>query len=234
MTLDSAVMNWLRRLPEAPVTSALVVANLGIYVWILWVSGMMSGFDFGTMTYFGANVVGTGQDASHWRWVTAAFVHFNPVHIAACLWALGLAGVIAERAVGPGVVAAAYVLTGALGNALSSGINAWRHHYAQSAGASGAILGLVGMAAVFAWRTGQKGIASSLAVSVGIVLVLGYFLDLDNAAHLGGFLSGALIGLVRARRPQRLPRWLDGAFVAAAAACTVAAFAIIRGYHGTH
>ena len=33
--LDSAVMKWLRRLPEAPVTSALIVANLAIYVWMV-------------------------------------------------------------------------------------------------------------------------------------------------------------------------------------------------------
>ena len=56
-------------------------------------------------------------------------------------------------------------------------------------------MGLIGIAAAFAWRTGQKGIARSLAINVGFVLVLGYFLNLDNAAHLGGFVAGALIGL---------------------------------------
>jgi len=34
------MMKWLRRLPEAPVTAVLIAANLGIYVWMMWVSGM--------------------------------------------------------------------------------------------------------------------------------------------------------------------------------------------------
>ena len=228
------MMKWLRRLPEAPVTAVLIAANLGIYVWMMWVSGMKSGFDYATMTYFGANVVGTGQDASHWRWVTAAFVHFNPVHIAMNLWVLAQIGVVSERTLGSAIVAAGYVLTGVLGNVLSSGFNAWRHQYDQSAGASGAIMGLIGIAAAYAWRTQQKGIARSLALNVVFILVVGYFINLDNPAHLGGFLSGGLIGLVRARWPQRLPRWLDATLIGASAAVSVAAFVIIRAYHGYH
>jgi len=227
-------MKWLRRLPEAPVTSVLIAANLGIYVWMLWASGMKSGFDYATMTYFGANVVGTGQDASHWRWVTAAFIHFNPLHIIMNMWVLAQIGVLCERTIGSGIIGAGYVVTGVLGNVLSSEVNAWRHHYEQSAGASGAIMGLIGIAAAYAWRTQQKGIARSLAVNVAFILVIGYFINLDNAAHLGGFVSGGIIGLLRARWPQRLPRWLDATLIGVSAAVSIAAFAIIRAYHGYH
>ncbi len=227
-------MKWLRRLPEAPVTSVLIAANLGIYLWMMWSSGMKSGFDYATMTYFGANVVGTGQDASHWRWLTAAFLHFNPLHIAMNMWVLAQIGVVSERTIGSGIVGAGYVLTGVLGNVLSSEINSWRHHYDQSAGASGAIMGLIGIAAAFAWRTQQKGIARSLALNVVFILVVGYFINLDNAAHLGGFVSGGLIGLLRARWPQRLPRWLDATLLGASAAVSIAAFVVIRAYHGYH
>src|SRR5262249_34920473 len=121
--LDSAVMKWLRRLPEVPVTSTLVVANLAIYVWMMRASGMKAGFDYATMTYFGANIVGTGQDASHWRWVTAAFVHRHPIHLAITVWVLAQIGATVERTLGSGVAAAGYVLAGAVGNALSSAIN---------------------------------------------------------------------------------------------------------------
>jgi MYXO-CTERM domain-containing protein len=126
------------------------------------------------------------------------------------------------------------VATGVLGFVASTVFNDLRHRPTESAGASGAIMGLIGLAAAFAWRTGQKGIARSLATNVGFVLVLGYFLNLDNAAHLGGFVSGALIGLLRARWPQRVPRWLDATLIGASAAVSIAAFAIIRAYHGYH
>jgi rhomboid protease GluP len=227
-------MKWLRRLPEVPVTSALIVANLAIYVWMMWASGMKSGFDYATLTYFGANIVGTGQDASHWRWVTAELVHRHPIHIAMTLWVLAQVGAAVERALGPGVAGAGYVLTGALGNALSTAVNASRHNYVQSAGASAALMGLIGIAAAFAWRTGEKRITRTAAINVAIILVLGYFLDLDNVAHVGGFLAGALIGLACARWPRRLPRGVDAALVGASAAVTIAAFVIVRAYHGYH
>jgi len=227
-------MKWLRHLPEVPVTSALIVTNLAIYVWMMRVSGMKAGFDYATMTYFGANIVGTGQDASHWRWVTAAFVHRHPIHIAMTLWVLAQIGATVERTIGSGVTGAGYVLTGAVGNALSSAINASRHNSMQSAGASGALMGLIGIAAAFAWRTGQKGIARTVAISAAIVLVLGYVIDLDNVAHVGGVVSGALIGLACACGPRRLPRGLDAALVGASAAVSIAAFVLVRAYHGYH
>ncbi len=227
-------MNWLRRLREAPVTLALVVANLAIYVWMAIVSGTPAGFEPATMTYFGVNIVGTGQAVSHWRWLTAAFVHFNLVHIGMNMWVLTQIGAVSERTIGSGPIAAAYVVTGVFGNMTTTAFNTWRQHIVPSAGASSAILGLIGLAAAYAWRTQQKGIARNLAMNLVFVLVLGYFLDLDNAAHIGGFISGAAIGLARARWPQRLPRWLDGALIGASATLTIAAFAIIRAYHGYH
>jgi membrane associated rhomboid family serine protease len=217
-----------------PVTSTLLVANLAIYVWMMRASGMKSGFDYATLTYFGANIVGTGQDPSHWRWVTAEFVHRHPIHIAMTLWVLAQIGVTVERALGSGVVGAGYVLTGALGNALSAAVNASRHNYLQSSGASAALMGLIGIAATFAWRTGERRITRTVAINVAIVLVLGYFLDLDNIAHAGAFVAGGLIGLACARWPRRLPRGLDAALVGASAAVAVAAFVVVRAYHGYH
>jgi rhomboid protease GluP len=227
-------MKWLRRLPEAPVTSALILANLAIYVWMAIDSGMPSGFNADTMTYFGVNIVGTSQAVSHWRWLTAAFIHFNLLHIGMNMWVLTQIGVISERTIGSGVVAAAYVITGVFGNVATTTFNGWRHHFVASAGASSAIMGLIGLAAAYAWRTQQKGMARSLAMNLVFVLVLGYFLNLDNAAHVGGFVSGALIGALRARWPQRLPRWLDATLIGASAVVSIAAFAIIRAYHGYH
>jgi rhomboid protease GluP len=227
-------MKWLRRLPEAPVTSTLIAANLAIFVWMVVVSQKLLGFESSTMIYFGANVAGTGQDVSHWRWVTAAFIHFHLIHIGMNMWVLTQIGVMSERTIGPGVIGAGYLLTGVLGNVAGTVFNGLRHRPTVSAGASGAIMGLIGIAAAFAWRTGQKGLARGLATNVGFVLVLGYFLNLDNAAHLGGFIAGGIIGVLRARWPQPLPRKVDIVLLGASCAVTVAAFVVVRAYNGYH
>jgi rhomboid protease GluP len=227
-------MNWLRRLSQAPVTSGLIVANLAIYVGMALSSHTLTGFSFETMIYGGANVVGTHQDVSHWRWLTAAFVHFNLLHIGVNLWSLTQIGVISEATIGAGVIAASYVTTGVLGNLVSTVFNSLRHHPTQSAGASGAIMGLIGIVAAFAWRTNQKGISRALAMNVGVILVLGMFFNFDNATHIGGFVSGAIIGLLRARWPQPLSRRLQVALISASALVTVAAFAIVHSYNGYH
>jgi rhomboid protease GluP len=223
-SLDLLTMKWLRRLPEAPVTSALLVANLAVWVAMVLMSRRLISFDGQTLIDAGANLAGTRQDVSHWRWLTAAFIHVSLLHIAMNMWVLIQIGVLSERTIGGGVLAAAYVLTGVAGNMASTIYNDWRQRELTSAGASGAIMGLIGIAASFAWRTGQRGIARSLLMNVGFVLVLGIGLNLDNAAHIGGFVIGALIGLARARWPAPLPRWLSGVLIGIAAALSAAAF----------
>jgi rhomboid protease GluP len=226
-------VKWLRRLPEAPISSALLIANLAVYAVMVLSSRHLLGFDNSTLIEAGANVAGIPQEVSHWRWLTAAFIHVNLLHIGMNMWVLAQIGVLSERAIGSGLLAAAYVMTGTLGNVASTVLAELRHRPSTSAGASGAIMGLIGIAAVFAWRSGQKAIARNLLLNVGFVLVLGIGLNLDNAAHVGGFVSGALIGLLRARWPRPLPRWMDVLLIGAAAALALTAFAFVHSFHGT-
>jgi rhomboid protease GluP len=225
-------MKWLRRLPEAPITSALLVANLAVYAVMVLMSHRLLGFDNQTLIMFGANVVDETKDVSRWRWLTAAYIHVHLLHIAMNMWVLAQIGVLSERTIGGGVLAAAYVVTGTLGNVASTVFNEMRDRSLTAAGASGAIMGLIGITAAFAWRTGQRALARSLLMNVAFVLVLGIGLNLDNAAHVGGFVSGALIGVARARWPRPLSRRLDVICVGAAAALSIAAFAFVYSFHG--
>jgi membrane associated rhomboid family serine protease len=166
------------------------------------------------------------------------------------LWVLAQIGVISERALGRGLLAATYVVTGILGNVLSNGLAA---HSAQqqisagglgaiqqqiSAGASGAIMGLIGMATTFAWRSGQRAVARSLAFNILLVLGVGLSLSaggvalVDNAAHIGGLIAGAVVGLVRVQVRRPAPRWLDLTLITASIALTAAAFAVVQ-FSGT-
>ena len=69
-----------------------------------------------------------------------------------------------------------------------------------SAGASGAIFGLLGAVVVYGWNNHflrNSGLITNLLVILGINLVLGMIIPgLDNNAHLGGLIGGSTIGLI--------------------------------------
>jgi rhomboid protease GluP len=225
-------MNLIRRLREAPVTIGLIAVNLLVYLIMAAVSGRVLSFDQSTLVAAGAS--GAGLDLERWRWLTAAFIHVNLLHIFMNLWVLAQIGVISERALGRGLFAATYVVTGTLGNVLSS-VHAAASSVPQiSAGASGAIMGLIGMATIFAWFSGQRAVARSLAFNILFVLGVGLSLSargvglVDNAAHIGGLIAGALVGLARVRVPRPAPRWLDVALIASSAALAAMAFAVVQ------
>jgi membrane associated rhomboid family serine protease len=229
---NSTVMNLLRRLREAPVTTALIIANLLVFGLMVAASGHFPlAHDFGKVVLYGAGAT-IGEPS--WRWVTAAFVHVNALHIAMNMWVLAQIGVLAERAIGRGLFLAAYVLTGAAGNALGTALAIVRERPAISAGASGAIMGLFGVAAVFAWLTGQRQIANLLAKNVLFVLVIGFAVTaggaiaVDNAAHVGGLVAGAIVGVGRVRRPREVSRATDALLIAASTSIVAVAFALVR------
>jgi rhomboid protease GluP len=227
-------LNWFRRLRDAPVTSALIAANVVVYAIMVAVSRQVWSFEGDTLIAAGASVSGAGLEVSHWRWLTAAFIHANLLHIAMNLWVLGQIGALSEKALGRGLIAVTYLVTGVIGNILSTLHAAASAAPTVSVGASGAIMGLIGMAAVFAWRTGQRRAAKALAINVLFILGVGLSLSargislVDNAAHIGGLVAGAAIGLGRAAFPRPAPRWLDATAIAASFALAAVAFAILR------
>jgi len=226
-------MKWFLRLREAPVTCALIAANLLVYLIMLAASGWHGSFDSTTLIAAGASVSGGGADVSHWRWLTAAFIHANVLHIVMNLWVLGQIGVLSERALGRGLYAATYMFTGVVGNVLSTVMAAGRPQMTVAVGASGAIMGLIGMAATFAWRSGQRAAAKALAFNILFVLGVGLSLSargislVDNAAHIGGLCAGAAIGLVRVAVRRPTPRWLDATAIALSFALAAVAFAVV-------
>jgi rhomboid protease GluP len=226
-------MRWFRGLKQAPVTAALIAVNVLVYLLMAALSGRVLSFDSATLIAAGASVTGGHLQPSHWRWLTAAFVHVNLLHIFMNMWVLGQIGAISEKALGPGLFAATYVVTGVLGNVLSSAFGA-AHGPTISAGASGAIMGLIGMAATFAWRSGQRAAARALAFNILFVLAVGLSLSargihlVDNAAHIGGLIAGAFIGLGRVAMRRPVPRRLDRALVIGAFALALTAFVAMR------
>lgn len=135
-----------------------------------------------------------------WRLLTSAFQHFGPVHILLNMYMLWILGMGIERSIGHLRFLALYLVS-ALGGSVA--VMAFSQHV-LTAGASGAIFGLMGAYAVVAvsMRLDAKGIGLLLVLNIGVsFLVPGVSL----AAHLGGLVVGALGALALVVLPRRLP-----------------------------
>jgi rhomboid protease GluP len=131
-----------------------------------------------------------------WRLVTPMFIHVGLLHFAMNSYVLVVIGRQLELAVGAAWFVGIYLLAGIAGNVASSvfSVN-------LSAGASGAIFGLMGLGLYLettidrriAARTGRRQQRGAYAATVAINLAFGFLVPfIDNSAHLGGLLAGVL------------------------------------------
>jgi membrane associated rhomboid family serine protease len=166
-----------------------------------------------------------------WRLVTATQLHADGGHLASNL-TIGflLVGLVLGRW-GTATGLAAVLLAGVGGNTL----NWLLQPEARSLGASGAVMGCLGLLAVTprgafggphrAWR----GVAGSLAAAVMLFVLLGLDPRSDVVAHGGGFLTGLLLAAALRYRPTRRNPWGEGLALALFTALQLAAWrAVLR------
>lgn len=141
-----------------------------------------------------------------WRLFTAMFVHAGIIHIAGNMWCLWNLGLLGEPLLGPLGIVAVYILTGLAGDLLSTALNSI---HVVSMGASGAIFGIAGVIIVllkspllpipqFELRKLRRSVIyfAILNFIFGAGADLMHFvIQIDNFAHLGGFVCGILMGL---------------------------------------
>jgi rhomboid protease GluP len=134
-----------------------------------------------------------------WRLVTAIFLHGSLLHIGFNMWALMSVAPIVEEIYGSGRFFFVYIVTGACGYALSSAVGN------NSVGASGALLGLIGvlLAMTMGRRNASLRMLQSQLVSWLIYLgLMGFMMRgmIDNFAHAGGLAAGFGLGKLMADR----------------------------------
>ena len=140
------------------------------------------------------DAISAGQ---YWRFITPIFLHANILHVSLNMLNFFILGIFIERLFGHLRFLLIYLATGVISIIAS-------FYFAPqdvSVGASGAIFGLVGAYSIFILvhrrafsRSGIPAIAwliVIIALNLGIGLVIP---NVDNYAHLGGFLSGCLLG----------------------------------------
>ena len=182
------------------VTWTLLAANL-----IVWAATENAGgsqesqvlLDFGAM--FGPLIA----DGEYWRLFTAMFLHVGLRHLLFNSFGLFIFGRIVERIYGHLPFAVIYVVAGLAGSVASYLLNP----IAVGAGASGAILGVLGAVAAFFMARrdllGEMGrqTLSGILVIAAIILFYGFVTPgIDNWAHIGGFVTGLAVGLALAPR----------------------------------
>lgn len=190
----------------APATYILVGINCAVYLAMClsgvswWSPNVMQlqrwGADQGALVFF------NGQ---WWRLFTAMFVHAGIIHIAGNMWCLWNLGLLGEPLIGPLGIVAVYILTGLAGDILSTAI----HPGYTAMGASGAIMGIAGVLVVLLKspylpvpQFELNKLRRSVIYFAVLTFLLGaggdlihFFIQIDNMAHLGGFVCGVVMGL---------------------------------------
>lgn len=149
-------------------------------------------------------------DGEYYRLVTSMFLHYGLLHLALNMWALWVLGRELEARFGPGRFLALYLLSG-----LGGGVAAYLFvPEAQAAGASGAIYGL--FAALFVVFRRLNRDTSAIITVLVINLIFSFSVSsISLEAHLGGLITGALVGVALAYAPRALRTQVLVAVVAA-------------------
>ncbi len=140
-----------------------------------------------------------------WRILTAIFLHAGLLHLLFNMYALYITGSILEEAWGSLRLLAAFMVTGVFASLVSATTPVFFHSAVQltktpgSVGASGAIFGLFGALGVAMFRRRHSPWARSNLAQIGLIvavnLAIGFMVPgIDNLAHLGGLVSGSIIG----------------------------------------
>lgn len=186
-------MSLLKRIPA---TLTLLVANVFIFGICFWHAGTFSepNWLYSLLT-FGALYNPFTLDGEWYRVITHMFLHGHVIHLAVNMFALFSLGREVESALGSKKFLWIYFLSG-LGSAL---LSLYWNEFTVAVGASGAIFGLYGFticAAIIANLRDLSQIKSILlnfVIFVALNFALAESFHADNAAHLGGMLTGAML-----------------------------------------
>ena len=211
------------QLARRPIVTQVVVAVNAV----IFLAQMADGASLGTggrlivdFALHGPSVA----DGEWWRLVTSGFLHVGIMHVAFNMLILWRLGEMLEPTLGPVRYAALYLaslLAGSLGALLLS-------PDVRTVGASGAVFGLLGAAAVGYKRRGINPLQSDIGSLLMINLLLTFLIrGISIGGHLGGLLGGAAVAWVMLELGDRSRSPLPGIAVGVAAAVALAGAGLI-------
>jgi membrane associated rhomboid family serine protease len=219
---DREAMRFARAIFQRPATFTFVflIANVFIFLLMEMAGGSQSE---PVLREFGAKYNSLIDEGQWWRFVTPVFLHIGPIHLLANMYGLWVLGPYVERLYGSAKFVVFWVVAGVAGVAASyltvlppgTAVGPiarflFRANDGPSAGASGALFGLIGVLFIFGIKYRQElpegfkqAFGTGMLPTILINIFIGYSLPfIDNAAHLGGLAAGmAMAALVGYKRP---------------------------------
>jgi rhomboid protease GluP len=188
--------------------------------------GDMLGLDARLLFEYGGSFAPAVEAGEYWRWLTACFLHGGIIHLGFNLFALAVVGPQVEALYGRLQMLFLFIVTGVIGFVGS----AWFGPGVVSIGASGGLMGLVGVAAGWGHREGTghgRAVRNDMLKWSAYVFVFGFFIQADNWAHLFGLLPGLAIGYAIRPRAWKLPALLPVRAAAGVVGAVAAAVALV-------
>jgi len=184
-------------------TYILIALNIAFYVYTSVVGGDFLNTNYDMIWLYGqvnGLVIYSGQ---YYQLLTSMFVHANIAHLAGNMLFLLIFGLRNEEMFSLPEYLSIYFLGGLTGNLLSLLLLPLN---VPSVGASGAIFALFGAATIYARRSVSQSIIGALIYAL-FLLFLSSGPGVNAFAHIGGLLTGLLIGYVLATRRKPETRY---------------------------
>ena len=178
------------------VTMSIIAINIILYIITAIMSKNIFDINAYVLLYMGGNYGALVSHGQVWRLLTCAFLHGSLIHILCNMYALYALGPQVEILFGRVKYIIIYLLSAIGGSLLSYKFSP----SSLSIGASGAIFGLFGAMVVFVLKYKDripKKVLNNLFGVIILNLLIGFNLQgIDNFAHIGGLLVGALVAFL--------------------------------------
>lgn len=178
------------------VTTGLIMLNV-VYFIILVFNGSPNNTRF--MLEMGADYAPyVFQRHEFWRLLTSMFMHFSFTHLAGNMIYLGILGFSFEKTIGHIKFLLIYMLSGIGAGVVSCAYYQITGEPVVSAGASGAVYGLIALVVYITYIAAKRAKSAQLFSRIAIMLVFMFYSSfgtgkVDMAAHIGGLIFGLLL-----------------------------------------
>lgn len=183
-----------------PVISVLLLINIVVHILSYVPSFGDDIFNYGA----GANFL--IADGEYWRLVTSMFLHAGFLHLLFNCFSLYVFAPEMERILGKARFLTLYFVAGLFGNVATY---IFLDYHTVSVGASGAIFGVFGAyaALVYYTRKTMPALRQIILPIIAISVIMTFLQpNVNVAAHLGGMLTGFVLGLIYLH-PKRIVAW---------------------------
>jgi membrane associated rhomboid family serine protease len=193
--------------PEGLVTRVLIGVNVAVYVLELATGAGINAntgwiYEHGALTIERQFTYGIGglAEGEWWRLITAAFLHYGPVHLGLNMFVLWFIGPALEEYFGRARYALLYLVAGLAGSAGALVIGGLNTLFdpppeAVTVGASGAIWGIMGAAVFLEWRRIYVFGGQAMGLVVLNLIISFVIPGISIGGHIGGLIGGGIVSL---------------------------------------